>query len=97
MRQDTRYRTDPRADYVQFSKFLENAKATREESGACCSVRRAEEAPQNRYPVGMVYGVNQPWTEIYETEIGFPRGTIFRQLDLPLYKTGCNDRGGCRG
>ncbi|MBO5109314.1 MAG: spore coat associated protein CotJA [Clostridia bacterium] len=51
----------------------------------------------NGCPVGMVYGVSQMWQDIYEVDAGFPRGTIFKELDLPLYRTGCNDKGGCRG
>lgn len=96
MRQDSRYRNDARADYRQFSQFLENARAARE-GGTCCDMRRADTSTENRYPVGMVYGVSQQWTDVYETEVGFPRGTIFKELDLPLYRTGCNDKGGCRG
>ena len=96
MRQDSRCRSDARSDYMQFSQFLENAKATREGNGPCCDVRRAESPSDNKYPVGMVYGVNQKWTDVYEPEMGFHNGTIFKELNLPLYRTGC-DKGGCRG
>ncbi|MBQ9120919.1 MAG: spore coat associated protein CotJA [Clostridia bacterium] len=58
----------------------------------CCHRNR-----ENGCPVGMVYGVKQEWRDVYDLDVGFPRGTIFRELDLPLNKTGCNDRGGCRG
>ena len=97
MRQDSRCRSDARSDYMQFSQFLENAKAAREGNGSCCDVRRAEAPIEPQHPVGMVYGVSQKWTEIYETEVGFHYGTIFKELNLPLYRTGCTDRGGCRG
>lgn len=129
MRQDSRYRTDARSDYMQFSQFLENAKAAREGAACCghapaestghpgdrshhspCMNRRADMGNNgcdehktgccnrpNGCPVGMVYGVSQMWQDIYEVDAGFPRGTIFKELDLPLYRTGCNDKGGCRG
>ena len=97
MKQEARYRCNARNDYAQFSQFIAQAKASREGCASCGESRREDNTTQNRYPVGMVYGVNQQWTDIYETEYGFPRGTIFKELDLPLYRTGCNDKGGCRG
>lgn len=34
--------------------------------------------------LAMGYVPNQIWKDLYEAEEGFPRGTIFRQLDLPF-------------
>ena len=34
--------------------------------------------------LAMAYVPNQTWQELYEPQEGFPRGTIFRQLDLPF-------------
>lgn len=34
--------------------------------------------------LAMGYVPVQQWQELYEPEEGFPRGTIFRQLDLPF-------------
>lgn len=34
--------------------------------------------------LGMAYVPNQNWQDLYEAEAGFPRGTIFKQLDLPF-------------
>jgi hypothetical protein len=34
--------------------------------------------------LGMAYVPNQHWQDLYEAEAGFPRGTIFKQLDLPF-------------
>lgn len=34
--------------------------------------------------LAMAYVPSQRWQDLYEPEEGFPRGTIFRQLDLPF-------------
>ncbi len=34
--------------------------------------------------IGMAYTPIQKWQNIYEDEVGFNRGTIFSQLDLPF-------------
>lgn len=40
--------------------------------------------PLDMLPVGMAYTPMQRWTDVYEADQGFQRGTIFRQLDLPF-------------
>ncbi|MBC8570041.1 spore coat associated protein CotJA [Zongyangia hominis] len=34
--------------------------------------------------LAMAYVPMQPWGNLYEPEVGFNRGTIFRDLDLPF-------------
>ncbi len=48
------------------------------------------------YPLASVYAPLQEWRNIYDTELGFSRGTIFKELDLPFL---CGERsgGGCCG
>ena len=33
--------------------------------------------------LAMAYIVDQAWRDLYETEKGFAKGTIFRELDFP--------------
>ena len=40
----------------------------------------------------MAYVPNQKWTQLYEAEVGFARGTIFPQLDLPFLGEGVRQR-----
>ena len=47
-------------------------------------------------PLAMVYSPYQEWESLYEAEIGFDRGTIFKCLDMPFYPTGCSSRSRCR-
>ncbi len=42
------------------------------------------------YPsLGMVYPPRQSWRNLYEADVGFDRGTIFRELDKPFYGDKC--------
>ena len=34
--------------------------------------------------LAMAYVPMQPWMQLYEPDVGFVRGTIFGQLDLPF-------------
>lgn len=36
------------------------------------------------HPLAIVYSPIQEWCELYDIEMGLTRGTIFKQLDLPL-------------
>lgn len=36
-------------------------------------------------PLAMVYSPCQSWRELYEPDVGFYRGTIFKELDKPFY------------
>ena len=40
--------------------------------------------PPSGPALAMAYVPSQPWEELYESEEALQRGTIFRQLDLPL-------------
>ena len=41
-------------------------------------------APKEPQVLAMAYVPNQIWQELYDAAEGFPKGTIFRQLDLPF-------------
>lgn len=47
-------------------------------------------------PLGIVYSPIQEWKELYDLEEGLSRGTIFKQLYLPL-EVGNGKGGNCRG
>ena len=40
-------------------------------------------------PLAMVYSPAQRFDNLYDPEEGLEAGTIFRDLDLPFYPTGC--------
>ena len=40
--------------------------------------------PATDHVLAMAYVPTQEWQDLYEPEEGLPRGTIFRQLDLPF-------------
>ena len=40
------------------------------------------------HPVAMVYSPCQPWNNVYKPEIALERGTVFKDLDLPLEAVG---------
>lgn len=45
------------------------------------------------FPLASVYSPIQEWQKIYETDVGFSKGTIFMELDLPFV---CGEKkGGC--
>ena len=46
------------------------------------------------YPLAMVYSPIQRWGDLYCESEGLARGTIFKQLDLPLEVAKNNGRGG---
>lgn len=49
------------------------------------------------YPLASVYAPLQEWKNVYETELGFSRGTIFKELDLPFLCGEKQSGGGCCG
>lgn len=52
-----------------------------------------EEAPQPHRVLGMAYVPMQQFRDVYEAEEGFPRGTIFAELDYPFMGKGdCHER-----
>lgn len=43
------------------------------------------EAAHSRFTtLAMVYSIPQIWRELYDADAGLERGTIFRELDMPL-------------
>ena len=65
-----------------------------------CSCRSSEGSRDRFYPprlenvpLAMVYSPAQEWRNLYEPEIGFERGTIFKELDFPWYPTRCSSQG----
>ena len=40
--------------------------------------------PTENWRLAMAYVPTQQWRELYEPSNGFPRGTIFKELDLPF-------------
>ena len=50
-------------------------------------------------PLANVYSPLQDWTEIYDLDTAFKRGTVFKQLDFPFEGDVCDGRkgGGCCG
>ena len=39
--------------------------------------------PNSKVSLAMAYVPMQQWCKIYPSDVGFTRGTIFEQLDLP--------------
>ncbi|MBQ8140159.1 MAG: spore coat associated protein CotJA [Clostridia bacterium] len=72
-------------------------------SSQCCCGSESNNGSNERstwgleeFPLASMYAPLQSWRNIYDTESGFGRGTIFKELDLPFV---CGDRrgGGCSG
>ena len=42
------------------------------------------EAPCGARPLAMVYSPVQEWRDLYDSETGHERGTIFKELDFPF-------------
>lgn len=96
MKFDSSYRSSQRADYEQFAKFIGGQHVTREASKAVPTMAY-QPTECRRRPIAMVYCENQEWKDIYDVELGLINGTIFEELDLPLYKTRCSKGRSCRG
>ncbi len=41
--------------------------------------------PHNARPLAMVYSPEQEWRDLYESEMGHERGTIFKELEFPFF------------
>ncbi len=41
--------------------------------------------PHGARPLAMVYSPEQEWRDLYESEMGHERGTIFKELDFPFF------------
>ena len=55
-----------------------------------CRCEPVETGCVDTYPVAMAYVPMQDWGELYDPMSGLHHGTVFRDLDLPWYKTNCN-------
>ncbi len=62
----------------------------------CPKVNSRCSAFEEMYPVGMAYVPMQEFTDVYEIEKGFQRGTVFAQLDYPFLVGFCAGRCGCK-
>jgi hypothetical protein len=49
-----------------------------EEMGYC------DQCPQNCPALAMAYVPDQQWRNVYTSDVGFHRGTIFAELDKPF-------------
>lgn len=98
MKINSNYRGTQRADYEQFAKFLSGRQNTRADMQEHSYDPSCDHTEISRRPIAMVYGETQDWKSIYDVEIALSNGTIFEELNLPLYRTGCsNSQKGCRG
>ncbi len=76
----------------QQQNTLEQESCRRQDSG--CRKEKDEQSERSScqhrgwglhgYPLSMVYAPMQEFRDLYEPCVGFRRGTIFRELDLPL-------------
>lgn len=67
--------------------------------GGSCRYEPTVKCPDSKYgldgyPLAMVYSPVQEWTELYCESEGLRRGTIFKQLDLPLEVVRKDGKGG---
>lgn len=62
----------------------------------CPKVNSGYSVFEEMYPVGMAYVPMQEFTDLYEIEKGFHRGTVFAQLDYPFLVGFCAGRCGCK-
>ena len=95
MKFDGNSRFSHRADYEQFSEFLglnSKPKPRMEERPQYNEVNENNCSCKNNTHLAMVYPVKQEFCDIYDLEIALSNGTIFTQLNKPLYKTGCIGR-----
>lgn len=77
----------------------QNAVCTRRSTGTipcpaplrCPETDKRENCPARGRSLAMVYSPVQEFTELYDAEQGLCRGTIFRQLDLPLTVGRCQE------
>lgn len=75
------------------------ARGTNTGIGGSCRYEPTVKCPGSKYgldgyPLAMVYSPVQEWTELYCESEGLRRGTIFKQLDLPLEVARKDGKGG---
>jgi hypothetical protein len=102
MRFDTNSRNSRRNDYEQFANFL-GLNGSRNFSPSCVGTQNnaitnannnVGTSQRNEKSLAMVYPVKQNWQNIYDPQIGLQKGTIFEELNLPFYQSGCNTKRG---
>ena len=77
-------------------RFQRQGSNTRRSSCSCIASMPTRPCPQKQdilqdMPIAMAYVPWQEWSNIYEVQKGFRRGTIFEELDKPFQgKGGCN-------
>lgn len=76
-------------------KNARNVRSSRCERNISEAVISVEESALK--PLAIVYIENQIFRDLYNNDVGFNKGTIFRELDFPFTETKCTTRGGCRG
>ena len=57
---------------------------TRPDAGTPCP-HAGVASPHNARPLAMVYSPEQEWRDLYESEMGHERGTIFKELEFPFF------------
>ena len=83
-----------RSDYQQFTDFL-GLSQPRYSKSQVQSLQ--ENIPVSNKPIAMVYGEKQCFTKLYDPELALENGTLFEELNLVFYPTGCSrkNREGC--
>ena len=83
-----------RSDYQQFTDFLGLSQPRYSKN----TPQMAQELrPVNNRSLAMVYGEKQCFTKLYDPELALENGTLFEELNLVFYQTGCSrkNREGC--
>lgn len=84
-----------RSDYQQFTDFLGLSQPRYSKNVTQPAQEQAR--PACARPIGMVYGEKQCFTRLYDPELALENGTLFEELNLVFYPTGCKgkNREGC--
>ena len=91
MRFDTNSKSSRRENYEQFANLLGLNNRTRNAVPTFDNTsNNATVASRSDKSLAMVYPVKQKWQSIYDPEIALQNGTIFEELNLPFYPTGCS-------
>ncbi len=82
-----------RNDYRQFADFLGLSHNRLQPRGEGAN---STTSPCNHHsrPIGMVYGEKQCFDRLYDTELSLVQGTIFEELNMPFYFSGCKSKSG---
>lgn len=83
-----------RSDYEQFAGFLGlNQPRYAKENRTNIAQNQVNHNCLGQ-SIGMVWGVKQDFTRIYDPEIALENGTIFEELNKPFYPVGCKSKSG---